>query len=89
MKYTHINNLHEKVKHMGKTLYGKYLDDVGNMGVNIPSCVLCEVWVSTSYHFQYILFSAFHVEVKGKGEGEGIKSIPKSRLTVLVESRVM
>ena len=51
---------------MGKTLYDQYLDDVINIGVKLPSCVVREVWVSTGYTFQAIVFSAFHVEVKWK-----------------------
>ena len=31
---------------------GKYIDTVGNIGVNLPSCVSSEVWVYTSYTFQ-------------------------------------
>ena len=30
---------------------GKYLDSVGNIWVNLPCCVLCEVLIYTSYPF--------------------------------------
>ena len=31
------NNPHVKFRYMGKTLYGKYLGVVGNIGVTLPS----------------------------------------------------
>ena len=51
---------------MDKTLYRKYIDAVSNIGVYPNSYVVHEVWVSKRYHFQSILFTTFHVEVKGK-----------------------
>ena len=51
---------------MGKIIYGKYLDSERNVGVYLTLCVVSEVWFSTIYHFQDILFSTFRVEVKVK-----------------------
>ena len=41
---------------------GQYLDDVGNIEINPPSCVLHEVWVSIILGY---IFTTFHREVKG------------------------
>ena len=51
---------------MGKILYGKYLDSERNVGVYLTLCVVSEVWFSTIYHLQDILFATFRVEVKVK-----------------------
>ena len=51
---------------MVKTLYGKYIDDVVNIGVYIPIFVAHEVWVYISYPFQAIPFSTFHLYMKVK-----------------------
>ena len=51
---------------MDKTLHGKYLDAVDNIGVNMTSCVVYKVLISTSYTFQDTLFTTLHVEVKGE-----------------------
>ena len=64
--YTQINNLHAKGRYMVKTLFWQYLESVNNIGVNIPSYVVHEVWVSTSYPFQFIHFTILHVELEGK-----------------------
>ena len=39
---------------MDKNLYGRYLEYVGNKEVELTSCVVSEVWVSTNYPFQDI-----------------------------------
>ena len=65
-EHTYINNLHPKVRYMGKTLYGKYVDDVINIRVYLTVCFVLYLWVPSSYHFQAIFFTKFHVEAKGK-----------------------
>ena len=65
-----INNLHTKYRYMGKTIYGKYLDNVVNIGVNLPSCVLREVWVSMSYIFSRYNFHYLPCGGKGKGKDD-------------------
>ena len=63
---------------MGKNLYGKYLDTVGNIGVTPPSCFAHEVWVIMIYLFNTYYFHQLprvvHVEVKGN-----ISTIEKER----------
>ena len=69
---------------MVKTLYGKYLEPVCNIGVYLPVCVDNEVWVYTRDNFQAILFNTFHVKVKGKLR---TKRSNKSHVMGLVQSR--
>ena len=52
MEHTHINNLHTKVRCMGKNLYGKYLDTVRNIGLYLTVFVVHGVEVYTIYHFK-------------------------------------
>ena len=59
---------------MDKKPYGKYLDAVGNIGVNPPLCVVCKVWVTISYHFQAIIFTIFHMKVKMKAGATRMES---------------
>ena len=55
---------------MGKTLYGKYLDLVNNVGLNHHFCYVKKVWVSKNYPFNFHCFCRLprevHVEVKSK-----------------------
>ena len=51
-EHTHINNPDTQRRLMCKIICGKYLENVGNIGANLPFCVACEVWVSTRYIFQ-------------------------------------
>ena len=57
MEHKQINKLHKKIRFIGKNLYEQYLDDFINIGINLPSCVVKEVWLYTnlslpSYHFK-------------------------------------
>ena len=58
-------NLHTRDRYMGKTLYRKHLDAVGNIRVNLNSCVARELWNSTRNYFHH-----FPCEGIGKFKGD-------------------
>ena len=53
-EHTQINNLQEKGIYTGKTLYGKYLDAVGNIGSYLTIFVTHDVYISARYYFYHI-----------------------------------
>ena len=53
---------------MGKTLYGKYIDDFGEIGVNLPLCVVCKLFVSEKLSFSSYNISCLPLGVEEKGE---------------------
>ena len=66
IEHTHINNPQAKVIRIGKTIHGKYIETFGKIGLNLPSCVVHVVWVSTIYTFQDIIFTTLCMEAKEK-----------------------
>ena len=60
-EHKQIINLNIRGSSMNKRLYGKYLDDIDNIGVNLPYCVVQEHWISMRYPFQYNIFTTSHV----------------------------
>ena len=53
---------------MGKTLHGKYPDYFGNIGVNLPLCVLHEIWVSMQLSFS--IYPFHHLPRGGEGKSK-------------------
>ena len=77
---------------MGKTLYGFFFYDIGDIGVNLHSFALHEVCFSTRYHFQGPFSSLFtnkrQVVTSCKGCVIGlVKLISNGKKTSRVKSR--
>ena len=53
---------------MGTTLYGKCIDDFGEIGVNLPLCVVCKFCVSENLSFSTYNLSRLPLVVEEKGE---------------------
>ena len=47
-----INNLHTKADKWVKPYMGEKLTLLKKIGVNLPLCGVCKVWVSMSYNFR-------------------------------------
>ena len=69
MEHTQINNLHAICRHMGKTLYEKYHDAVGNIGLHTIPYVLCAKTVFLLDIFFKIPFHRLTHGGEGKGKG--------------------
>ena len=67
-EYAWINNLHSGGRYTSKNLYGKYIDTVNNIGVNLTYCIVCEVWVSTGYPFKASIFTTLPLGGEGNGK---------------------